>query len=69
MLLAHLVVTYDMKFEEGKGVLRDLYIATMCIARASDVMFKTRQVKKNPSNSASHPDEYPLLGVKISTYL
>jgi len=43
VLLAHLLVTYDMKLEEGKGVPRDLYIATMCIARASDVMFKTRQ--------------------------
>jgi hypothetical protein len=54
VLLAHLVEMYDMKFEEGKGVACDLYITTMCIARALDVMFKTRQVKKNPSSSASH---------------
>jgi hypothetical protein len=39
VLLANLVVTYDMKFEEGKGVPHDL-----CIARASDVIIKTRTV-------------------------
>jgi len=43
VLLAHLVVTYDMKFEEGKGAPRDFRIALTCIPRTTDVMFRTRQ--------------------------
>jgi hypothetical protein len=42
-LLAHLIVTYDMKFEEGKGAPRDLQIGMMRIPRGSDVMFRTRR--------------------------
>jgi len=42
-LLAHLVVTYDMKFEEGKGAPCDLNIGMMRIPRDSDVMFKLRR--------------------------
>ena len=43
VLLAHLVVTYDMQFEEGKGAPRALSIATMSIPKTTDVMFRTRQ--------------------------
>ena len=43
MLLAHLVATYDMQFEEGKGAPRPLSIAGMSFSRTTDVMFRTRQ--------------------------
>jgi len=43
VLLAHLVVTYDMQFEEGKGAPRALSIATISIPRTTDVMFRARQ--------------------------
>jgi len=42
-LLAHVVVTYDMKFEEGKEAPRELCIAGMRIPRATNIMFRTRQ--------------------------
>ena len=43
MLLAHLVVTYDMQFEEGKEAPRPLSIAGLSIPRTTDAMFRTRQ--------------------------
>ena len=43
LLLAHLVVTYDLKFEEGKGVPPELRVATLCVPGTSDVMFRKRQ--------------------------
>lgn len=43
LLLAHLVVTYDLKFQEGKGVPPELRVATLCVPRTSDVMFRKRQ--------------------------
>jgi len=43
MLLAHLVVTYDMQFEEGKGAPLPLFIAGLSFPRTTDVMFRTRQ--------------------------
>jgi len=43
LLLAHLVVTYDLKFGEGKGVPPELRVATLCVPGASDVMFRKRQ--------------------------
>jgi hypothetical protein len=42
-LLAYLVVTYDIKFEEGKEAPRELCIAGIRIAGNADVMFRTRQ--------------------------
>jgi hypothetical protein len=42
-LLAHMVVTYDMKFEEGKGAPPQLWIAGLYIPRSSNVMFRKRQ--------------------------
>ncbi|KAI9511490.1 cytochrome P450 [Russula earlei] len=43
VLLAHLVATYDVKFEEGKSAPRDLCIFGMRIPMTSNVMFRTRQ--------------------------
>ncbi|KAH9954865.1 cytochrome P450 [Russula dissimulans] len=43
LLLAHIVVTYDMKFEEGKEAPRELCIAGMRIPRPTNVMFRERQ--------------------------
>ncbi|KAI0292784.1 cytochrome P450 [Russula brevipes] len=42
-LLAHIVVTYDFKFEEGKGVPPDLCIATLRVPGSANVMFRVRQ--------------------------
>jgi hypothetical protein len=41
-LLAHMVVTYDMKFEDGKGVPPDLCIAGIRVPGRTGVMFKKR---------------------------
>jgi hypothetical protein len=43
-LLAHMVVTYDMKFEEGKGAPPQRCIAGANIPRGANVMFRKRQV-------------------------
>jgi hypothetical protein len=43
LLVAHLVVTYDMKFEDGKGAPPEFRIARLCIPGTSDVMFKKWQ--------------------------
>ncbi|KAH9975530.1 cytochrome P450 [Lactifluus volemus] len=42
-MLAHIVVTYDMKFEEGKGAPPQLWIAGLYISRSANVMFRKRQ--------------------------
>ena len=42
-LLAHIVITYDLKLEEGKKVPRQLCIGTSCIVRNADVLFRKRQ--------------------------
>jgi hypothetical protein len=42
-LLAHIVVTYDIKFEEGKEAPREFFIAGQRIPRTANVMFRTRQ--------------------------
>jgi hypothetical protein len=42
-LFAHIIATYDIKFEEGKGVPRLLSIAGARFPGAADVMFRTRQ--------------------------
>jgi hypothetical protein len=43
LLVAHLVVTYDIKFEDGKGAPPEFHFAGFCIPGTSDVMFKKRQ--------------------------
>lgn len=42
-MLAHLVVTYDLKFEEGKTKPNNTYIASACIPGKGEVMFRKRQ--------------------------
>ena len=42
-LFAHIVATYDVKCEEGKGVPRDFCIAGFRFPADSNVMFRTRQ--------------------------
>jgi hypothetical protein len=42
-LLAHIIVTYDLKLEEGKKVPRELNIATARILGNADVLFRKRQ--------------------------
>jgi hypothetical protein len=41
--LAHIVVTYDIKFEEGKQAPRELHVGSMRIPRDANVMFRKRQ--------------------------
>jgi hypothetical protein len=42
-LLAHIIVTYDFKFEEGKGVPPDDRFGQFNSPGESDVLFKKRQ--------------------------
>ncbi|KAI9465948.1 cytochrome P450, partial [Lactarius psammicola] len=42
-LLAHVVVTYDIKFEEGKQAPRSLYIGSTRIPGNANAMFRKRQ--------------------------
>ncbi|KAI9447172.1 cytochrome P450, partial [Lactarius psammicola] len=42
-LLAHIVVTYDIKFEEGKQAPRSLHIGSMRVPGKANVMFRKRQ--------------------------
>jgi hypothetical protein len=42
-LFAHIVATYDIKFEEGKGVPRMSWIAGISFSGAANVMFRKRQ--------------------------
>ncbi|KAF8488648.1 cytochrome P450 [Russula emetica] len=42
-LLAHIVTTYDIKFAEGNGVPRELYLSGLRYPGKADVMFRTRQ--------------------------
>ncbi|KAI0000302.1 cytochrome P450 [Russula vinacea] len=42
-LFAHIIATYEIKFEEGKGVPREVCIRGMRIPGKANVMFRTRQ--------------------------
>jgi len=42
-LLAHIIVTYDIKFEEGKGVPQDLFFSGVRFPGNANVMFRARQ--------------------------
>ncbi|KAF8463177.1 cytochrome P450 [Russula ochroleuca] len=42
-LFAYIVATYDIKFEEGKGAPREVWIAGMRLPGTANVMFRTRQ--------------------------
>ena len=41
--LAHIVVTYDMKLEEGKQAPDCLYVSTMRVPGKANAMFRKRQ--------------------------
>ncbi|KAH9981729.1 hypothetical protein BJV77DRAFT_355174 [Russula vinacea] len=43
MLFAHIVATYDVKFEEGKGVLGETCFGRLRLPGKANVMFRTRQ--------------------------
>jgi hypothetical protein len=43
VLLAHMIVTYDMKFEEGKGAPSGICIAGLRIPGRTNVMLRKRQ--------------------------
>ena len=42
-LFAHIIATYEIKFEEGKGVPREVCIRGMRIPGKANMMFRTRQ--------------------------
>ncbi|KAF8459906.1 cytochrome P450 [Russula ochroleuca] len=42
-LLAHILVTYNVKFEEGKGIPRELRIASFRAPRNANILFRKRQ--------------------------
>jgi hypothetical protein len=42
-LLAHIVVTYDVKFEEGKGLPPERHMGTFRYPGDADVFFRKRQ--------------------------
>ena len=42
-LFAHIITSYDIKFEEGKGVPRQRCIAGFRILGKANVMFRARQ--------------------------
>ena len=42
-LLAHVVVAYDIKFEEGKQVPRSIVVGGVRIPGKANVMFRKRQ--------------------------
>jgi hypothetical protein len=44
-LLAHILVTYDVKFEEGKGVPPERRLGSFRMPRNSNVLFRKRQQK------------------------
>jgi hypothetical protein len=43
VLFAFIIATYDIKFEEGKGVPREFCIAGLRFPGNATVMFRTRQ--------------------------
>jgi hypothetical protein len=42
-LLAHIVATYDIKFAEGSGVPREVFLSGLRYPGKADVMFRTRR--------------------------
>ncbi|KAF8467572.1 cytochrome P450 [Russula ochroleuca] len=42
-IFAHILATYDVKFEEGKGVPREISIGRLRLPGKANVMFRTRQ--------------------------
>jgi len=42
-LLAHIVANYDIKFAEGSGVPRELFLSGLRYPGKADVMFRARR--------------------------
>jgi hypothetical protein len=42
-LLAHIIVTYDVKFEEGKGVPCERHVGVFRFPGSANVLFRKRQ--------------------------
>jgi hypothetical protein len=42
-LLAHILVAYDVKFEDGKGVPRERRIASLRAPGNTNILFRKRQ--------------------------
>jgi len=42
-LIAHMITTYDIKFEEGKGVPQEYYVSYLRFPGNANVMFRERQ--------------------------
>ena len=42
-MLAHVVMTYDIKFEDGKPKPANVYIGAACIPGKGEIMFRKRQ--------------------------
>ena len=42
-LIAHIIVTYDFKFEEGKGVPPERHFGLFCAPGDADVLFRERR--------------------------
>ena len=42
-LLAHIIVTYDVKFEEGKGVPCERHVGMFRFPGSANVLFRKRQ--------------------------
>ena len=42
-LFAHILASYDIKFEEGKGIPREVFIAGERLPGRANVMFRTRR--------------------------
>ncbi|KAI0059957.1 cytochrome P450 [Artomyces pyxidatus] len=43
-MLAHIVISYDVKFEEGQGFPPDCFLAESCAPGSATVMFRKRQL-------------------------
>ncbi|KAI0060037.1 cytochrome P450 [Artomyces pyxidatus] len=42
-MLAHVVVSYDVKFEDGQGIPSDQFVADSCIPGTADIWFRQRR--------------------------
>lgn len=43
VLVAHIVTTYDIKFEEGKGAPREFFLSGMRFPGDTNLMFRARK--------------------------
>ena len=43
-MLAHVVITYDVRFEDGRAPPPNLYVGSACVPGKGHVLFRKRQV-------------------------